>query len=301
MPHDGEAEPKADIGGVTFGYHIVTLIDFLGQKDKLVNWDFRPITEDDMQKFIPPMQQTYGLIRRWRDFFEKNFKLWLDGLEPPDWTASLPDGGERYREFSDISVKFMHFSDTIAIYSPIVNRFDHANVSTVLAHLYTTGTLMQAALGSGAVFRGGIEIGMAGPIDEASIYGSVLALAHDLESRVAEYPRIMIGDHLNEYLAAVVADREDSPYVRANRRTAILSQSLIGLDLDERNILDYMGDGFVAIATEQDKLQPLRKKATQFVTKERKRFHASGNKKLAARYDRMYDYFQSRTSKLHGE
>jgi hypothetical protein len=188
----------------------------------------------------------------------------------------------------------MHFSDTIVVYSPIVNQYGQANAGTVLSHLYTTGVLVTAALAQETVFRGGIEIGMAGQIDQAGIYGPVLASVHHLESEVAEYPRIMVGPRTVEYLDAMLADQDDSAQARTNRGIASTVLSLIDKDSAGNPFLDYMGAGFTALANDQAPWQMIRGKASQFASRERDRFHAANDKTLATRYDQLVAYHESR-------
>lgn len=286
---------KDHSGQVKFGHHVVTLIDFLGQQSELVKWDLLPETEYDEKKFIAAVRATFGKITIWRDQFEEKFKLWLDSRELPDsWTKALPDKGRAYREFAHTTLDFMHFSDTIVIYSPVVNQYGYANCGTVMAHLFTCGNLMLAALCQNTVFRGAIEIGMAGQIDEAGIYGPALAVAHQLESKVAGYPRIVAGPRLHEYLVAQAADPDNSAPSRTNRGIANTCLRLLGQDLDGNRVIDYAGNGFVDLATKKDSWQLLREGAHAFVKRELDRFRREGDQKLAERYERMAAYFRSR-------
>lgn len=287
-----------DSGGeVKFGHHIVTLIDFLGQQRELAKWDFLPETEYDKREFIAAVRATFGKITVWRDQFQEKSKLWLESRDLPDsWAKTLPDGGRAYREFAHTTLDFMYFSDTIVIYSPIVNQYGHANCGTVMAHLFTCGTLMLAALNQNTVFRGAIEVGMAGQIDQVGIYGPVLGSAHYLESKRAEFPRILVGDRLYEYLVAQTADPEDSAASRTNRGIANTCLRLTGEDLDRERILDYMGCGFAELATNKKGWEMLRKGAHAFVRRELDRFRGERDQKLGDRYDRMAQYYRSRVS-----
>ncbi|MCO6438567.1 MAG: hypothetical protein J5J06_15860 [Phycisphaerae bacterium] len=284
-------------GGVKFGHHIVTLIDFLGQQRQLEKWDFLPETEYDTDEFVAAVRATFGKVTVWRDQFSEKFNLWLESRSlPVEFAKTLPDEGRAYREFAHTTLDFMQFSDTIVIYSPIVNQYGHANCGTVLAHLFTCGTLMLAALNQDCAFRGAIEIGMAGQIDEAGIYGPVLGSVHNLESTVAEYPRILVGDRLHEYLVAQAADPEDSRESKTNREIAKTCLRLIGIDLDQHRILDYMGRGFVEFATNKDSWNMLRDGACAFADQERERFNEAADQKLADRYTRMCEYHASRST-----
>ena len=280
---------------IMFGHHVVTLIDLLGQQSKLAEWDFLPETAYDKQKFIAAVRQSFGKVTVWREQFEKYYKLWLDSSElPKGFAKTLPDGGRAYREFAETSLRFMRFSDTIVIYSPVVNQYDHANAGTVLAHMYTCGLLMLAALNGNTVFRGAIELGMAGQIDKAELYGPVVAAVHRLESAVAEYPRILVGQRLHEYLIAQVENPEDSAPSRNNRGVASNCLRLAGCDLDGERILDYMGTGFADMATQKEDWQMLRDGACAFAKRERDRFLRSGDQKLTDRYNRLCAYHDSR-------
>ncbi len=282
-------------GQVMFGHHVVTLIDFLGQKSKLAKWDFMPETEYDKQEFLGAVQDTFGEITRWRDQFKEKFHIWLDSNKPPAWLIdAVPDRGQALREYAETRIDFDHFSDMIVVYSPIVNRYGHANANTIMAHVYTTGTLMLAALCQGSVFRGAIEIGMAGQFDTIGIYGPVLSDVHHLESKIAEYPRIMAGRRLCEYVALHVENLEGAGPARANRAVALLCSRLLGEDLDGDWIVDYMGDGFADLATKKDDWQTLRTNAHAFVQRELKRFKNSGDTKLIERYERLAAYNRSR-------
>lgn len=292
------AEPKMpgeDSGQVMFGQHVVTLIDFLGQQSGLAKWDFLPKTEHDQQRFIAAVQETFGKITEWRGLFEKNFNIWLKARQPPEsLTEAVPDGGRAYREFADTSLDFMHFSDTIVIYSPVVNRYGHANVGTIMSHVYTCGTLMLAALNQNTVFRGAIEIGMAGQLEPAGIYGPALAAAHQLESKEAKYPRILVGARLREYLFAQAANPEDSASARTNWHIGRLCASLLGQDVDGNWIVDYLNDGFAKLWTDSDSWGKLRDGALRFVTREYDRFEKKRDEKLAGRYKMMAEYYRSR-------
>ncbi len=60
---------------------------------------------------------------------------------------------------------------------------------------------------------------MTGP---GEIYGTALERAYVLESEVAKYPRIVIGDELWKYLNAVLAEFEKSTKPMAQSVTAIV-------------------------------------------------------------------------------
>jgi hypothetical protein len=59
-------------------------------------------------------------------------------------------------------------------------------------------------LSFGMVCRGGINTGIAGEFFTGEIYGPALADVYYLESRIADYPRIVVGDQLYLFLEDLV-------------------------------------------------------------------------------------------------
>ncbi|MGB2985147.1 MAG: hypothetical protein WBE26_04635 [Phycisphaerae bacterium] len=244
------AGPKRmDPGGrserFTAQFYVVTLIDFLGQKAELTKWDSLPITDSEERKFDDAIQKSFGKVLNWREEFEKNYNLWFKAKEPKLRLEDLsPDDARMYRESSDTSLDFMHFSDTIIVYSLVSNRYGYPDVGAVLGHLYACGILMLSALNRETVFRGAIEIGMGAQFKEADIYGPVLADAHRLESKQAEYPRILVGPRLLGYLDGLASSTEETPSAHINRGAANWCMKLLGADTDGKCIVDYLNDGF---------------------------------------------------------
>lgn len=288
--------PKTDAcDGVKFSHHIVAVIDFLGQAAELAKWDSLPTTPQEEASFLVAVRGTFGRIMVWREEFEKNFNMWLSVNQPPDWVADVaPDGGDALKEFQETSIGFSHFSDTIVVYSPIENRHGHLSLGGTCGVIVTCGTLMLAALNQKTVFRGGIEIGMAGCFAQADIYGPALAKAHYLESKVADYPRIVVGPILVSYLQTHATNPENTREARVNRGTASFCLRLLTRDPDGCWIIDYLGDEFCQLGTNPDGWQKLRSDAHSFVDAEYTRFAQEGNEKLAQRYERLQAYFHLR-------
>lgn len=296
MTHTEVEAPNEDGGdGLIFGHHVVALVDFLGQASELSQWDFLPTDEREMTQFIEALRKTFGRIWAWRGEFEKVFNAWLCTyesvlLEP----RSAPDGGTTFRKFKETTLDLMHFSDSIVAYSPLENRHGFHNLGGVCGLLVTTGSLLPAALAQQSVFRGAVEIGMAGRFPQADLYGPALAKAHYLESKVAEYPRIVVGPILLKYLYALEHNPEDSGPARANRKAASFCLSVLTQDSDGTHIVDYLGDGFATRATNRPGLKMLHDRAFEFVSSQLDHFTRQKDTKLIERYERLLGYFRSR-------
>jgi len=109
------------------------------------------------------------------------------------------------------------------------------------------------------------------------IYGTALERAYVLESEVAKYPRIVIGDELWKYLNAVLAEFEKSTKPMAQSVTAIVRaiQKMIATDSDGKRILDYLGE-FVFRNSVPAHVDEAIRPAYEFVLSEQKRLTAKG-------------------------
>ena len=285
---------------ITFGHHVVALVDFVGQSSALAKWDFLPDSPAAMGKFVDAARDTYGRIMAWRDLFERTFALWLPESGPQEWATQTPDGGASLREFQETSIEFSHFSDTIVVHSPLENAHGHLSLHGTCAFIFTCGNLMLASLSQGSVFRGAIEVGMAVRFPEADLYGPALAKAHYLKSKVADYPRIVIGPSLIEYLHAHASNAEKSGIACANRSMANLCLGLLARDTDDCWIVDYMSDEFARLDTNREGLEVLRTAALEFVEAELARFQAADDRVLIDRYKRLAAYFRTRRPESGG-
>jgi hypothetical protein len=154
---------------------------------------------------------------------------------------------------------------------------------------------MLTSLASKHPLRGGIDVGLATEIGPAEIYGTALERAYLLESRVAKYPRLVIGDELWRYLNAALAQFESQTTPVSKAITAIVKKTMqmITTDTDGQRILDYLGSVVVENAgPDHGKLmiQP----AYNFVLAEEKRMLAKGDPELIGRCVLLRSYFESR-------
>lgn len=153
---------------------------------------------------------------------------------------------------------------------------------------------MLAALNRKTVLRGAIEMGMAAELEEADIYGPVLADVHRLESRDAGYPRILVGPRLQAYLHGLASNTERTGPARINRGAANGCMKLLGVDTDGKCIVDYLNDWFSGYPRKSDLWEKYRVEAYHFVLREMSRFEQEGNTKLTKRYREMAAYYESR-------
>lgn len=140
--------------------------------------------------------------------------------------------------------------------------------------------------------RGAIDIAWGVELHPGEIFGPVVARAHELESEVAQYPRIVVGAHVIDYLNACLAQPLIDMYSQVNKTMAELCLNMLISDADGFFILHYLGDAFRnSITTTQHQL--LYDKALKFVLEQIELHQRSGDSKLAFRYAHLMHYFHA--------
>jgi hypothetical protein len=150
---------------------------------------------------------------------------------------------------------------------------------------------------------GGIEVGIAADWPEFGIYGSALYGAYDLGERIAQYPRIVIGEELRKYLSLWKEDTRSDPVCLLNRKLADKCWSIICEDQDGVPIVDFLSvDSICSLfgcKPGDQELQELKNavaKGFEFVKAEHAKYKTEKNTKLAFRYALLLDYY---TEKLN--
>lgn len=291
-PFDMSADELAMLGP-----HVVALVDFLGQSSELAKWDFVPTTVAETATWVPAVRNTMGRVLTWREEFDKGFAQYqksVDAYEQDFSTAAPPEKLKQFNEFRQMELHHQHFSDTLIFYSPLQNEHGYWQVSNVVGFLAVCGTLFLGSLTTDTPLRGAIEVGMLSRFSTGDPYGPGLAKAHYLESKVADYPRIVVGPALLSYLEWLQNHPDHDAPAQANRIVAAQCRDHITRDADGQCIVDYLNDTFANAAGNPTGWHEIQAQAYVFVQAELARFRREGNDKLARRYEQLDAYFRSR-------
>lgn len=145
-------------------------------------------------------------------------------------------------------------------------------------------------LSQNTALRGGIELGAATELEEGDIYGPAVAWAHHLESKIATYPRIVIGNGLIDYLKIC---RHDNTLINDIK---CLDDMLVSDD-DGYTILDWLGGNELnkkLFNNKPDDFTSKIIKANEFVVQQSEKWQKEKNTKLAFKYSLLRDYINSR-------
>ncbi|MFZ3256273.1 MAG: DUF5677 domain-containing protein, partial [Candidatus Acidiferrales bacterium] len=233
------------------------------------------------------LRQTAGFVVDLRNVFQHQFEIFEKSV----------DMGAHSKE--PVRPNFVGFSDSFVTSVPL--RSDDAGlvrVVTVFSALSAAAIVMLTSLASRHPLRGGIDVALATEIGPGEIYGTALARAYVLESEVAQYPRIVVGEEFWKYLNAAIAEFEKGSTPVAKSITAIVKRimGLMAVDGDGKRILDYLGPTMVEHAGPdlpkhvKHMVQPI----YEFVLAEQVRQVARGDAKLIARYEQFRRYVESR-------
>lgn len=267
------------------GHHLVAFLDVLGQREKFRGLQLPKNAYEEAQ-VKEVLRRTAGFVLDLRTEFHRQFEVFEKGV------------GMSEQIKAPLRPSFVGFSDSFVVSVPLRNDVgDLVPVITVFSALSAAAIVMLTSLASRHPLRGGIDVGLATEIGPGEIYGTALERAYLLESKIAQYPRIAIGDELWNYLNSVLVEFAKRRTPVANSIAAITERTmgLMATDTDGRRILDYLGSMVVQHSARGHK-ENMVLPAYQFVLVEQKRVVAEGSPELIARYASLRSYFESRMS-----
>jgi len=127
-------------------------------------------------------------------------------------------------------------------------------------------------------------------MSETEVYGSALERAHYLESTVADYPRIVVGRELLDYIIAIEKVEIKSNFDKMAKHFAEQTRKLIMMDTDGRLFLDFLSDEVQTLASDVS-IEEIYSKLEQFIYSSLKSFYGIDDK-LYKRYVRLSNYVQ---------
>jgi hypothetical protein len=268
----------------------VAYLDVLGQRDELRQLTGLPTDSAKLHEFQATLKKTLGVVLNLRTLFKEYFEQYL---RPSKILRALPRAQQaEIRALRRSKISFYGFSDSFVVAVPLRTKNEHASeMNSVFGAIVASCFIPICALASGHALRGGIDVGVSVPLPGGEIYGAGLERAYTLESRVAGYPRIVVGDELLEYLSFVSKQIAATPAGTGARETAQRCLSFFTKDTDEQYILDFLGDAFRAFAAERLPREIL-VRAYDFVARQQSAF--LGDEKLKARYEQLHAYLELR-------
>ena len=260
-----EDQPNHDLFAC---YYAVAFIDLLGQREAMrgLNRSLRRVldaTVKPRQSFPEPIKEVLDQMTAWE-------------------------------------LKHQRLSDGFVVFSSLARRDRFCPVVGVGSMLLACASLMLMSLAKGKPIHGGIDVGVGMKLYPGELYGPAVAKAYKLESSVAQYPRIVVGNSLRDYLVQGAQKAEEGIVDSFWKKSAESSLSFLGEDTDGHLIVDYLGEGVKAVFRDTIDEEILGR-VEEFVWKQRETDRKAKNPKLVTRYLLLTEYLSSRSLLWFGQ
>ena len=289
LPHGTQADSK-----VWYGLHVVAFLDVPGQQQK---WqEIAELSadgsgaEDRLRELVSDAMRPVVFLR---EAIPKTMFQFMDD----EVSADVPESVREWiRGARDVAFSQLGFSDSLVAWFRLSEGTNPTltPITGLLGALYSIALTTLAGLRMGIPFRGGIDLGYGlSGLYEREVYGHALVSAYRLESRVAEWPRIVIGDAVWEYLSLVEssgsANRRDSEI--AADRARMCRRLIIEWPPNSGTLMLHL---LAPLVTRR--FSP--KDAARWVRETYETCRRAGNATLAGRYAVLLEYFRAHG---HGE
>lgn len=281
------SQPKA-------GWYVIAIFDLLGQQDNLRRLTKLPDPNNSVEigkfnKIIKDLYAPYYTIR----------KLFTDAVDAfqtggLDISTLSADQQMLLKKIRSTPISIRHFSDSTIINIPLDRDSSPCPCRAIYGVLVAAAQTMIACLAKKMPIRGGIDVGIAINFDANEIYGPALARAHVLESKIAQYPRIVIGETLYHYLQTTKSISAVDAESDANSKMALTASELLVADDDGQLILDYLGTHFRDRLHESSGQRVIIHEAYKFIIEQSDKYQKDRNSKLGFRYTLIRNYFENR-------
>jgi hypothetical protein len=285
-------------GGHVLAYYLLGFFDILGQSTTLRELKRLPRTKEEAAEAIKLLKGTAGTVRSVREMFLRTF----EAVDPPtEFALSLPSPA-RKRVVAATRATLAHWgvSDSVIVAASLLDTGHPCTpVNGAYRAFVAAASTWLVTLSAGRPIRGGLEVGLAIPIEGEEVYGPVLDRAYQLESRVAGAPRIVVGevclDYLDSFAEAPSLTVEDA----LAAQMAALCRSMIRPGADGVPMLDALGDHMISLSNTMaqlfgegiaDRIEP----AHQYVRLQLLHAEGVGDDKMIGRYRGLLAYFDER-------
>ena len=271
--------------------YCIGFVDLLGQRDEYKGEGLLPkfnsVEERDL--FNQKIRKTIRPIFKLQEDAEKFISSALKGKNSLRNEIPLPlqDAFDQLRK---VKLKQQRWSDGLVYFVSLIHGNVKCPISGIFHLLGTLGNLCFLGLCKKSPLRGSVDISWAVELHPGEIYGAAVANAYELESKIAQYPRIVVSERLIEYLHVNTLNDSEDIFSQFNRKLAEICLKMIAIDFDGIYFLNYLGITFKESITKglHEELYDL---AFEFIEEQLELWHKNKNTKLSMRYNCLYSYF----------
>jgi hypothetical protein len=267
----------------------------LGQRKALEGQGLLPSfkTEAERSEFNAMLRKSVGAIIELQSQAEKMLQQYLSPrLDSPIQTALPPEQHAIWDEMGVTRITMQRWSDGLVSFLCLGDKDVKCRMNGVFALLGLAGTLCFLGLASRNPIRGAIDVAWGVELHPGELYGAAVARAYELESEVAQYPRIVVGVETVKLLQAHYANTGNNLYSQNDKALAGLCLEMLKQDVDGNWLVHYLGDEFQRAISHTQHAQ-IYAAAIKFVDEQLMEHNATKNTKLALRYSQLLQYFEA--------
>jgi hypothetical protein len=291
--HRAERKAKAEAKDeLQFGFWFVGFFDLLGIRERYLETDHFPANDEEMKALLTKLKNSVGVVQGLR----RELTRFEAAMKDPSHVATLdgvPAGArELVNELRQTRAIRLNFSDAIMLQCPLASDGGNFPIRGIYDALQKCASMMLVSLAAGHPIRGGLDVGT-GLLDGGELFGAATVKAYLLESKCAEYPRLVVGDTLVKRL--LQSQESDAGGLRGQVERQVAARLLSVLkrdDYDQRWIVDYAGPAFRKAMASVPGLGGVLNSALAFAVKSRDEFERRGDQKLLRRYQALVSYLQ---------
>ena len=280
-------------------YWAAAFIDILGQREAMREIYFVPNKENSqqMEKFNAEIKKVYGAVKLIHDLFQNYFKstksVRTPSIQPNEEQMKI------WHTLHDPPLKHQRFSDGLMFYLSLADFIERSPVVGIYHFIVACASVLLSSLEGKTPIRGGIDVGTGMEINPNELYGPVMTKTYELESKIAQYPRVVVGDELINYLKSLERSEEKGEKPEFERVMARMCLNLIMVDIDGFPAIDFLGDGIHQLARPDD--YQLFSMAYQFVVEQLEESKKKRNTTLSFRYSQLLNYFEAKKDRWVNE
>lgn len=279
------------------GNYCISFIDLLGQRDAFHGQGLLPTTNSgaDGTAIDRVLRDTIGPTLQLQQDVEAMVKSVSGNPDSPRRMSLTEEERSVYDEMQLKRVKTQYWSDGFIRFACLGEKEIKCPLNGITEIFQLSGYFCLLGLARRRPVRGAIDIAWGVELPHSGLYGPVVANAYELESEVAQYPRIIVSQRVVEFLEAHRATTGADPFTRVNRDYAKLCLDMLVQDIDGHLIVHYLGDAFQFSVTSANH-RFFHDKARAFVVDQLEEHRKSQNGKLAFRYSQLLNYFDAHPS-----
>ncbi len=277
--------------GLNFYNYVVGFVDLLGQRDEFKGQGLLPQfkTTEEYDAFKDKVRRTIGAI----DDLQQASDQFLDAAREygSPLKDSLPENmQDAYEESRKHKLQKQNWSDGLVYFTSVGDEEIKVPMNAVFGIMSSLGSMSLLGLAKKRPIRGGVEVAWGVELRPGEIYGCAVAKAYELESEVAQYPRVVLGPYTLDYLQKTATDNPKSVFDSLNQRLAQVCIEMLAEDMDGYPFIDYLGPGFRKFITKENHAL-LYGKALEYVAEQLEYHREQKNTKLVLRYHHLHQYF----------